>query len=124
MTSSNTELAVIERPGTIPSEMVPQNFEMNPRTEDLIRGIEVQEDMVVLIENITHREDPSAHEYGADHECDAYKCPRLLKESRWCKVTKIEQHHGDLLTFIGVYADGTKRSRTYNLSYCWYVKTV
>lgn len=105
---------------SVPEEFVPQNFEMNPETEDLIRGNLVQENMIVLVEGL-YRTDPSGHEVGVDHECDAYNCPRLLKESRWCRVTQIERR-GELLSFIGAYSDGRKASRTYNLSYCWFVK--
>jgi len=107
---------------SIPAEFVDVNFEMDPKTDDLIRGREVTEGMIVLWEGSGRRIDPAGHELGVDHECDPYNCPRLLTESRWCKVTKIERHSRDLLTFIGVYADGTKRSRAYNLSYCWFVK--
>lgn len=105
----------------IPNEIVPVNFEMNPETEDLIRGTKLTEGMVVLIEVITSRVNPQMHLEEIDHECDQYDCMRLLRESRWCKVTDLNRTR-DLVSFIGVYADGTKRSRTYNESYCWYVK--
>jgi hypothetical protein len=107
----------------IPTGFAPMDFDMDPSTEDLIRGNNLQPGMIVLVEAITVREDPSDHIDNADHVCEKYKCARLKSDSQWCMVTDL-QKRGDLTTFIGLYADGTKRSRTYNQSYCWFVKKV
>jgi len=104
----------------VPGVIVPANFQMDPATDDLIRSNSLLEGMVVLIEDIS-RESPLQHELDPEHECDQHKCVRLLRESRWCRVSSIVRRNG-LISFIGVYADGTKRSRTYNQSYCWFVK--
>jgi len=105
----------------IPSEFVPMDFEMDPTTDDLIWGSSLEQGMIVLVDAITIREDPTKHVSELDHECDPYSCNRLKEKSRWCMVTDLRKH-GDLVSFIALYADGTKRSRTYNQSFGWFVK--
>lgn len=104
----------------IPEDFTPLNFRMDPATEDLIRGDKLENGMVVLIEQAMHREDPD-RAFNTERELTAYEMERLQRNSRWCRVTGLYTQ-GDITQFIGVYADGTKHSRTYNLSYCWYVK--
>lgn len=106
----------------VPESFEHRIFQMNPQTDDLIRGAELKEGMVVLIEDTSVRADPAKH-LEEDHECDIYLCPRILAGALWCRVTRLERRRGDeLVSFIGEYHDGTKRSRTYNISYCWFVK--
>lgn len=117
------ETAVVE----IPSEFVDRNAEMNPETDDLIRGRELKEGMVVLIEDSSVREDISHHTGETDHKCDAHKCRRIKETSRWCRVTSLDirkrmEDRSPLVSFIAVYSDGTKRLRTYNQSFGWFVK--
>lgn len=109
----------------VPEEITPMHYKMNPHTEDLIRGKELLKGMYVLVEPVGLGVDPTAHELGADHECDNYKCPRILRDQRWCMVTDLEVHRdGEVMSFIGWYSDGTKQTRTYNRSFNWYVKLV
>ncbi len=106
----------------IPTEYTPEIWTMNPETEGLLRGSEIENGMVVHIEGQSFtRNDPSAHALGVDHECDKYKCARLDVDQRWCVVTDVQFKNG-LLSFVGVYSDGVLASRTYNTSWFWYVK--
>jgi hypothetical protein len=96
---------------------------MDPETDDLIRGLDLENDMVVLLEDTVCRENPESHLKEDHTECDSHTCIRILQSARWCKVTQLERRRGnDLLSFIGVYHDGTKRSRIYNQSFYWFVK--
>lgn len=97
-------------------------YTMDPETEDLIRGDALQNGMVVMIEGNVVREDP---ESGRDSK---YARARLMENNRWCEVTDLRFRGYDspdssrLTTFIGVYADGTKASRSFSTSYAWFVK--
>ncbi len=94
----------------IPSEAVDRTFVMNPETEDVIRGGELQEGMVVLLEDHMFR-----LPLHSDKERDF--------KATWCQVTKLQRNVRDeILSFIGVYSDGVKHSRTYNRSIFWLVK--
>lgn len=106
----------------VPDVFETKLFQMNPATDDLIRGVELANDMVVLLEDPLNREQPGDH-LKEGHECNPHRCTRVLATARWCKVTQLERRRGnDLVSFIGVYHDGTKRSRVYNVSFCWFVK--
>jgi hypothetical protein len=109
--------------GDIPEGYVGPLFTMNPETEDLIRGTQLEEGMIVLIHDPTNRyEDPKKYENV--EVIEPYGHARLLREGRWCKVTEIfQRRESDVLQFIGLYSDGTKHNRMYNESWCWYVKT-
>lgn len=113
---------------TLPTDFVPLDFQMDPETDDLIRGSRLRNGMVVLVESLTSREDPSshiAHEMNDELECESYRCTRVLESSRWCVVTELlrsDHGYGGLTSFIALYADGTKRLRTYNESYAWFVR--
>lgn len=105
---------------SFPKNFVEQVFIQNPSTEDLLRGSEIKNGMIVLIhdvvfQNFRNFEDPENRE--------PYSYHRLLTEARWCVVTDLEVHRPDgLVSFIGLYADGTKHVRTYSNQWCWYVK--
>lgn len=101
----------------IPQEIVPINFEMNPASEDLIHGTELQDGMVVLLEEALFRKDPSI----PLDEMRPYDILQLRTGQRWCEVSKLVRN-GAILRFIGIYADGTKLSRMYNEAYDWFVK--
>jgi hypothetical protein len=100
---------------TIPTTQVEGTYLIDPETEDLIWGDELQEGMVVLLEDAFL----GRGRLGKD-KAD-------LERVRWCLVTKLrfEDAHGGsgrLSKFIGVYGDGSKASRVYNTSFAWYVK--
>lgn len=106
---------------SIPADLVYRGFQMNPSTDDLIFGDELKVGMVVLFEDELLRTDPS-REQGPNS--DGYWTAHILEQSRWCKVEKIRAHsqNDEIVQFVALYADGTKRKRTYNKSYAWYVK--
>lgn len=114
---------------------------MDPSTEDLIYGIDLQEGMVVLVEKHNNFDKPSdlEREERYDGEHDRLR-KSLNEEARWCTVTKLRQDRrwetteedygfsnksreiAPLTRFIGVYEDGTKVTRTYDSTYGWFVK--
>lgn len=115
-----TELAYTNTDTYIPEGYVALDYKNDPETEDLIFGSELQEGMVVLIEATTLRDNPE----GANLD-SPYTRHRLDQNSRWCKITKLLRnsiHSSEVVTFIGVYADGTKMSRTFAVGNCWFVK--
>lgn len=103
------------------------HYDMDPQTEDLLPGGEdLREGMVVLIESSIVKENPNtALREGIGSE---YAFARLKEANRWCEVTELRYSGYDsadssrLVTFIGVYADGTKRQRKYSTGYAWFVK--
>jgi hypothetical protein len=107
--------------------MESKGYIMDPRDTDLIRGRELEDGMIVLLEDAVMRDEPECPPESPEvpHTC-GYRCQRALKVSRWCKVSKLEKkrNYGDnpLVSFVGEYADGSKASHTYNISYFWYVK--
>ena len=116
MTESNT-LVIAPLGITVYNDFVPIDYMMDPVTEDLIRGSELKEGMVVLIEDALVREDPKKLD---EENTSRTNVLRIWDTSRWCMVTKLIQ--GDVMSFIGVYGDGTKMSRMYSDRYCWFVK--
>lgn len=105
---------------TVITDFEPMDFVMNPETEDLIRGDKLREGMIVLLEGCHMRQDPKNFETTDS----AYTRQRCLETARWCTVTDIRtsRNNRDVLSFIGLYADGTKFERMYNESYSWFVK--
>ena len=115
----------------IPAEFVESNFSMNPETDDLIFGEVLKDGMVVLLEDTLMRASPARKrrlEEGTAkgeglgwYEQDER---RLNETSRWCRIERLRLMSGnsEMVTFVGVYSDGTKRIRTYNKSYGWFVK--
>lgn len=95
-------------------------YQMDPEFEDLLYGSDLKDGMLVLIQDPLIKGDPTQ-----DNSND-YDKHKLLETNRWCEVTqfKIQSRGADspLITFIGVYSDGTKFPRTYDASYCWFVK--
>ena len=102
---------------TVCNDFVPIDYMMDPATEDLFRGSDLQEGMVVLIEDHMVREDPSnLNKEGMS----PYSIRRIQEASRWCMITELQL--GNIMSFIGVYGDGTKMSRMYSDRYFWLVK--
>ncbi len=105
---------------TIPFGYVTRSFAMNPDTDDLLFGNELTEGMVVLVEDHLFYEDPLILNKKNPSE---YAVSRLNEKQRWCRIERFANGtERDLVSFVGVYADGTKRVRTYNKSYAWFVK--
>lgn len=114
---------------TFTNEYTPAHFAMNPETEDLLPdGTYLREGMVVLIEgNIVSGNPERLAKMTEDDPGYSYEKARCDESNRWAKVTHLKlrsmyDSNDQLVTFIAVYADGTKRKRTYNESYAWFVK--
>ena len=116
MTESN-DLVIAPLGIRISRDFAPIDYVMDPAMEDLIRGSELEEGMVVLVEDHLVRGDPEDLKMVSLHKSNVR---RIFETSRWCMVTKLEQ--GNVMSFIGVYGDGTKIHRQYSDRYCWFVK--
>jgi hypothetical protein len=100
----------------VPECFVPIAYLTDPDTEYLVWGDELQEGMVVVVDGaILSRENPD------NIERDGYSRARVLESARWCRVTKLRRR-GELVSFIGVYGDGSQAARTYNIQFAWIVK--
>lgn len=99
----------------IPEEFVTQTQEMDPQTEDVIRGSELRHGMVVVIEGTLMRE------ATPDENSHALRVSRFTAQNRWCRVTDLLVQN-DIVSFVGVYSDGVKIPRTYANSWFWVVK--
>lgn len=85
---------------TIPDEVCGDDYVMDPATVDLLPdGTYLREGMVVLSD--WSRWDG--------------------KTNRWARVTHLRRP-GHLVSFIAVYADGTKTKRSYASDYAWFVR--
>ncbi len=95
-------------------------YEMDPEFDDILfSGAEVREGMVVLLEDCLLRADLSRD--------DIYNADRARECNRWCTVERVEVKprpdcSSALLRFLARYGDGTKRLRSYDISYAWIVK--
>lgn len=100
------------------SVYVDRFYEMSPEFEDIIYGSELADGQIVLLEDTLLRGDPERAFFDS---ASRYELARVREVNRWCTVTRL-QRHGDLVTFIAEYADGTKMVRTYHGGYAWLVK--
>jgi hypothetical protein len=91
----------------VPVAEIGREYLNDPQTEDCVYGDELREgDVAILAEGLFRWHSGENTFNPATH---------------WCRVTKLRQR-GDILSFIGVYADGSQVPRTYNVSLCWYIK--
>lgn len=110
-------------PVDIQPEFVSKFYGMDPEVDDLLPdGTYLRNGMVVLVEDPLIRADE-------ERAGDRWERPRLLECNRWCEVsclTVIPRHgmgtSSPLVSFVGVYPDGTKRKRQYDASYAWLVR--
>lgn len=103
----------------IPKGFVPF-FYLTGDDEDVLRGSELQNGMIVCLQDQIVREDPDLLNQEEELKNER-TLQRIHVTSRWCRVTKYETE-GNIISFIGEYADGSKFSRTYARSYAWMVK--
>ena len=96
-------------------------YEMDPTFDDLVAGPDLRDGMVVLIEDHLMRGDVDRATGSSDQHAASYEMARVRENNRWCTVTRLT-HRGELVHFVGEYADGTKAPRTYNEAYYWLVK--
>jgi hypothetical protein len=101
----------------IPSEYAPKDYLMDPTTDELVAGDELEDGMIVLFEDTVLRPDPQR---GISSPYDAVA---LKERARWCKITRLRRlENSQVISFVGLYADGVKMSRTFNESWYWIVK--
>ena len=95
---------------TVPVAEVGKQYMSDPETDDLIRGEELQDGMVVLVADGLFRGSTMGR----------------YEDNRWCRVSKLkfspQREYGRITSFVGVYADGSLFPRSYSESYFWYVK--
>ena len=118
-----TEVAVIPkdpRLSEVPEGFVPQGYLMNPETDIVISGRQLQNGMIVLLEENLMREDASTHDEST-HELARV---RAMATSRWCVIRDLSStsDRNRVRKFIGIYEGGVEISRTYHEDYYWIVK--
>lgn len=94
---------------------IPKYYVMDPNTEDVLMGDQIEEGMVVVIEDPEARTDVS-------RELTAYAEHNANKNNRFCTVTKISCVDGINIRFIGVYSGGVKIARHTSSEVSWIVK--
>jgi hypothetical protein len=90
--------------------------EMNPETEDLLfDGRQLRNGMKVL-PDITYRAD-------IVHMSSSRIRDKAMLRNRWCTVDNLEIRNDiNMVSFVGVYEDGTKRKHEHNIDIAWVVK--
>jgi hypothetical protein len=98
-------------------QFVPKFYVNDPETEDLIpHNSHLENGMTVILsgpgmkEDLAHMEDDPAKRYNA------------MKENRWATITHLKIENNGVISFVGVYKDGSKISREYSADRSWYVK--
>jgi hypothetical protein len=108
----------------IPSDLVPITFAPILGQHHMLKGSELQNGMVVLVEGMRGNPSSLSPEYPDrknGYVPSEYDRQRIEETARWCMVTDLEIR-GELSIFTGVYSDGTMRRRTYNAEgYSWAV---
>lgn len=99
----------------IPAAYVDLDFAMNPETDDLVYGGRLEVGQVILLE------DHGLRGRIEEIQTSQWAKARADENCRWSKIVEIT-HTGQLVKMITIYADGTKRSRTYHRDYAWFVK--
>lgn len=82
-----------------------KSYVAHESTDDIMKGKDLRDGMIVLIEDPVMRYSAGAGE--------------------WCEVTRLEvipTRDWPMVKFVGRYADGTMRVRSYAASYEWIVK--
>lgn len=87
----------------------------NAATDTILYGDQLREGMRVLIE------DPLFKELLDDDSDSPYTIGRRSACNQWCEVSALRYKDG-IVTFIGLYDDGTMRIRKYATDYAWIVK--
>jgi hypothetical protein len=121
---------------TTQTMFVDKFYVMDPEFDDLLNtGAELKDGMIVLIEESMSKTNLEFLNV-VDSASYQYDYNRALENNRWCTVSQVSirrrydyDQYGavigessPLISFIAIYADGTKRKRTYDSSYAWFVK--
>lgn len=99
---------------TVYDDIVPRTYRLDPETEELFYGEDLEEGLVVLLEYWQDRADEKM-------TASPNNAGNLLVQNRWCRVTDLRRQ-GDNSYFIGVYKDGHKTIRSSSNTTGWYVK--
>lgn len=98
-------------------QFVGRNSYLDYRTENLLRGSELRDEMRVLIESPDFRPDSAKAIWPADEHY------QMMKFGRWCKVTKLNREKiAASVEFVGLYDDGTQMPISVDPKYHWFVK--
>lgn len=109
------------------SMYVSKHYVMDPVLDEMLfDGTELKVGMIVLIGDSHARQDPYyLSEPGTDQAKD-YLIDALSTVNRWCEVTQVRANDapgfGQVVSFMGLYSDGTLRKRTYAIEYPWIVR--
>lgn len=95
-------------------------YQMDPQTDDLIRGSNLQKGMKVLIESYGHRMPiiDGIPKGASSKEVSRFQADKF---NRWCTVSELKMSK-HMASFIGIYDDGTKITFDDSPSCGWYVK--
>mgnify|MGYP001569179396 CR=1 FL=1 len=99
---------------TVYDDIVPRTYRLDPETEELFYGEDLEEGMMVLLEDWQDRTDEEL-------TGSLTNVGNLLVRNRWCRVTDLRRQ-GNISYFIGVYKDGHKTIRSSSNTKGWYVK--
>lgn len=96
-------------------------YEMNPLSEDLIKGHQLEDGMRVLIADPRFRPDLAYPIYFYTNM--AFR-EGALRWNRWMTVTEFDGDLAEsgLVSFIGLYDDGTKKDFILSSLHGWFVK--
>lgn len=99
----------------------PKYRDMDTQTEELLsRGSLLENGMVVLIEDPAYRTNLRRLNMGSE-ESQLAATDEAKVANRWCEVSEVFCRR-DVLTFVAIYPDGTKRKRTHASDAAWFVK--
>lgn len=96
--------------------LVDRYYSMNPLTEMLVGGGDLEEGMTVLLAAAVNRWNVSDMTLA-----DKKMIPYALTANRWCKVKDPVVKDG-MISFTGLYRDGEERIRRLNICHHWLVK--
>jgi hypothetical protein len=105
------------------TQFVPKYFEMNPKTDDLLRkGDRLVDGMVVLLESSELRSDVLGYADAIKSGANPALTEIALRWNRWVTVSDLGWADDDRCSFIGIYWDGTKKKIEVPNDLAWYVK--
>jgi len=105
------------------TQFVPKYFEMDPKTDDLLRKGNLLEDgMVVLLEPAVFRVDVQGLAEAIKSGANPSLTEQALRWNRWVTVSDLGWGGDDMCSFVGIYHDGTKKQIQVSNDYAWYIK--
>ncbi len=108
---NNNGITSITIDGVVYDNIVDKYTMMNPATEDLLYGDEICDGMRVL-----------AGFSDRQNESSVVMQHAILRDNRWCTVSKLRVENNNCIYFIGVYDDGIQIERDTFVATAWVVK--